>query len=79
MKLSHTLAAALLAASAAVPAFASGTQSTNAYAPVTREHVKAELQAAQELGLVPITELNYPWSGEQSAQLQALTAQIEAG
>ncbi|VVD76684.1 DUF4148 domain-containing protein [Pandoraea terrigena] len=45
---------------------------------VTRAHVRAELQAARELGLSPVTEFNFPYTYEQSVQLQNLTAKIEA-
>ncbi|VVE71872.1 hypothetical protein PCA31118_03999 [Pandoraea captiosa] len=45
---------------------------------VTREHVRAELQAARELGLSPVTEFNFPYTYEQSVQLQKRTAEIEA-
>jgi len=45
---------------------------------VTREHVRAELQAARELGLSPVTEFNFPYTFEQSVQLQKRTAEIEA-
>ncbi|EON12347.1 DUF4148 domain-containing protein [Pandoraea sp. SD6-2] len=45
---------------------------------VTRAHVRAELQAARELGLSPVTEFNFPYTYEQSVQLQKLTAKIEA-
>ena len=45
---------------------------------VTREHVRAELQAARELGLSPVTEFNFPYTYQQSVQLQQRTAEIEA-
>ena len=45
---------------------------------VTRAHVRAELQAARELGLSPVTEFNFPYTYEQSIRLQNLTARIEA-
>ncbi|WP_374627325.1 DUF4148 domain-containing protein [Pandoraea sp.] len=45
---------------------------------VTRAHVRAELQAARELSLSPVTEFNFPYTYEQSIQLQKLTARIEA-
>ncbi|VVE17591.1 DUF4148 domain-containing protein [Pandoraea anhela] len=45
---------------------------------VTREHVRAELQAARELGLSPVTEFNFPYTLAQSVQLQKRTAEIEA-
>ena len=45
---------------------------------VTREHGRAELPAAREWGLSPVTEFNFPYTYEQSLQLQKLTAKIEA-
>ncbi|VVE25014.1 DUF4148 domain-containing protein [Pandoraea soli] len=60
---------------AAGSVFAEGQAQTTG---VTRAHVRAELQAARELGLSPVTEFNFPYTYEQSVQLQNLTAQIEA-
>lgn len=56
-------------------AFAADGSSTSG---VTRAHVRAELQAARELGLAPVTEFNFPYTFEQSVQLQKRTAEIEA-
>ncbi|ALS58730.1 MULTISPECIES: DUF4148 domain-containing protein [Pandoraea] len=61
-------------AMAAGSAFADQTQTGG----VTRAHVRAELQAARELGLSPVTEFNFPYTYEQSIQLQKRTAEIEA-
>lgn len=60
---------------AAGSVFAEGQAQTTG---VTRAHVRAELQAARELGLAPVTEFNFPYTYEQSVQLQNLTAKIEA-
>lgn len=60
---------------AAGSAFAAGTDASGG---VTRAHVRAELQAARELGLSPVTEFNFPYTYQQSIQLQQRTAQIEA-
>ncbi|MBN4665930.1 DUF4148 domain-containing protein [Pandoraea nosoerga] len=59
---------------AAGSAFAADSQTSG----VSREHVRAELQAARELGLSPVTEFNFPYTFEQSVQLQKRTAEIEA-
>ncbi|TAL55512.1 DUF4148 domain-containing protein [Pandoraea sp.] len=72
----RTYAALMLAGVLSIAA--SGAFANEGADRVTRAHVLAELQAAEELGLVPVDYVNYPYTPEQAAQLQARTAQIEA-
>ncbi|AKM29692.1 hypothetical protein AB870_05515 [Pandoraea faecigallinarum] len=71
----NLLAAVALVGLSAVAASAFAADQSSG---VTREHVRAELQAARELGLSPVTEFNFPYTYEQSVQLQKRTAEIEA-
>ncbi|AKC71754.1 DUF4148 domain-containing protein [Pandoraea oxalativorans] len=74
MKKNLLSAIALVSLTVAAGSAFAAEQSTG----VTREHVRAELQAARELGLSPVTEFNFPYTFEQSVQLQKRTAEIEA-
>ncbi|MCI3205220.1 MULTISPECIES: DUF4148 domain-containing protein [Pandoraea] len=74
MKKNLLTAVALVSLSLAAGSAMAADQSSG----VTREHVRAELQAARELGLSPVTEFNFPYTYEQSVQLQKRTAEIEA-
>ncbi|GAB3627111.1 hypothetical protein PTE30175_04000 [Pandoraea terrae] len=64
---------------AALPALAQSSATTQpSPGGKTRAAVRAELQAAIELGLAPITEFNYPYTPGQAQQLAARAEQIKS-